>query len=230
MIQPLRLFRQTFIAACAYIEVALAVLVAMLFEQQNRSPTEVTQSLEIIDLVINFQLMSKATSHFPARQRPTFKTVKLILLLRLTHSTNRVCYPLLMANHAVLFLREFVVVLVFEQIFEAIFVEVGQLMPFDAFILLLIFDLLEILGFHMFAFKDMGFKLLHILQRLANLWAVGALKSNFMLSDRHSFKSFGASARTNIFSALDVGETDQAEGLTAWSRALHKLDCLIIAD
>ena len=66
----------------------------------------------------------------------------------------------------------------------------------------------------------MRFKLLHILQRLANLWAVGALKSNFMLSDRHSFKSFGASARTNIFYALDIGETGHGPAHCMSSTAL----------
>ena len=70
----------------------------------------------------------------PTRYRPAFRTIELIFVGRVADSADSVAYSLLVANHTPLLLRELVKLLIVEQLFKLILIEIGQLMPFDTLV------------------------------------------------------------------------------------------------
>ena len=78
--------------------------------------------------------MAEPTSCLPTRYRPAFRTIELIFVDGVADSADSVAYSLLVANHTPLLLRELVKLLIVEQLFKLILIEIGQLMPFDTLV------------------------------------------------------------------------------------------------
>ena len=156
-------------AASAYIEITLIIFIAPFVSQQYRCPTEITESLIIINIIINLQSMPESASSLTTGNRPTLRTIELILFHRLTHSADSVADPLLVTNHTRLFLGKLVKLLSIKELFKFILIEVGQFVTFNTFVPCFVLQLSSVLLSHVLTLHDMSSKLVYSLQWLAKL-------------------------------------------------------------